>query len=100
MVSNNTVNNAGGVAISVYGTALHGSDLTGNGGSGNRIAQIELGGTLATNTSLPLGGLPMGIGAINYCSRTLDVAQGATLTIAAGTVIKNAGNGCGGQLQC
>ena len=99
MVSSNTVNNAGGVAISVYGTALNGSDLTGNGGSGNRIAQIELGGTLATNTSLPLGGLPMGIGAVNYCSPTLDVAQGATLTIAAGTVIKNAGNGCGGGLQ-
>ena len=68
MVTNNTVNNAGGVAISVYGTALNGSDLTGNGGLGNRIAQIELGGTLATNTSLPLGGLPMGIGAVNYCT--------------------------------
>ncbi len=99
VVTGNTVNTSGSAAISVYGTALNGSDLTGNGGSGNKISQLQLGGILVTNMTVPLGSLPVGIGASGYCSGSLDVASGATMTVNAGAVIKNAADGCGGALE-
>ncbi|QVT79689.1 Amylopullulanase [Nocardioides aquaticus] len=90
-VANNTVTNSGAdsntsAAISVSGDALDGSLLRDNSGTGNKINSITLGGTLTTNTSVPLGGLPLGLA--NSSVRPLTVAPGATMNVAAGQVIK------------
>jgi hypothetical protein len=98
VVKNNTVTGAGEVAIDISGTALNGADLTGNAGTGNRISQLQLGGTFVNNLTLPLGSLPIGLGSREYYCSGLTIANGATMTAPAGTVIKNAAEGCGGGL--
>src|SRR5262249_10358345 len=98
-VKDNTVSSAGQIAIDVYGTALNPSLLTGNSGSGNKIEQLQLGGTVVKDLALPLGPLPAGIGSERYFCSGLQIAHGATMSVAAGTVLKNAANGCGAGLQ-
>ena len=86
-VANNTITNAGGPAISVDGSALDGALLRGNNGTGSKPNQIQLGGTLTQDMSVPLGGLPVGI---DY--NTLTVAPATTLTISPGQVLKSYGS--------
>ncbi len=98
-VAGNTVTGVAGSgsahmdAISVHGMALDGARLRGNQGSGNRYNRIGLSGRFTTDVSLPLGPLMAGIGTY-YDSSTLTVAPGATMSIAAGTLIKS---GVGGS---
>jgi hypothetical protein len=85
IVSNNTVSGARSYAVRVEGEALDPSRLTGNGGSGNSVEAIVLSGKVAHNLTLPLGGLPLVIGA---CCDGLRIDPGVTMTVPAGTVVK------------
>ena len=87
-VQNNTVTGSGGTAIHIHGDKLDGALLRGNGGTGNSIHGISLTGTLATNATIPLGGLPLIIDDQSRAS-SLVIAPTATLTINAGQVIKS-----------
>ena len=91
-VSNNTVTNAGSAAVRVYGTALNGSLLRGNNGTGSKPNQIQVGGTLKQSIAVPLGGFPLGL------ESNLTVAPGAAMTIAGGEVIQSS-NGAGLLVQ-
>ena len=89
-VADNTVTATRDEAVLVYGDALDGSKLRGNNGSGNADNRIVLAGTLATDLSVPLGGLQLGTGH-NSFSRSLTIAPAATMSVAAGSVIKSDG---------
>ncbi len=85
-VQNNTVTGSACEAIRVYGDALDPGLLRGNNGSGNHVEQIQLGGTAKQNLDVPLGGLPLGI---THYYDGLTIAAGATMTVAAGAIIKS-----------
>ena len=92
-VQNNTVTGSAQRAIDVRGDALDGSLLRGNNGSGNHIEQIALGGTIKQDINVPLGGLSLGVAPIRFCScDRLTIAAGATMTVAAGAIIKSYNN--------
>ncbi|MGC5171270.1 cutinase family protein, partial [Microbacterium sp. DT81.1] len=93
-VQNNTVTGSANTAIHVHGDKLDGGLLRGNGGSGNGVNGISLTGNLTTNTTLPLGGLPLIIDDHDTWSwDALTVAAGATVTVNAGQIIKSHGGG-------
>ncbi len=83
-VADNTVTNASGPAMYVYGSALDGARLRGNNGTGSKYNQIQLAGTLTQDMNVPLGGLPIG-----FDYYPLTVAPNTTLTVAPGQVIKS-----------
>jgi len=89
IVRNNTVTGSGGIAMQIIGDKLDGALLRGNSGTGNTIGVISLAGTLTTNTTIPLGGLPLALNANAWTSQPLTVATGATLTVQAGQTIKS-----------
>ena len=106
-VTGNTVrNNTGsydrtsyfqGVAMAVYATNLLPSRLTGNTGTGNTVNVLMLAGTLRADMALPVAGLPVVIGPgyqrnSTNPARGLAVAEGVTLTVNAGAVLKVAPN--------
>jgi hypothetical protein len=89
IVQNNTVEGSGGTAVVVHGDRLDGSLLRGNSGAGNTINGMSVTGTLTTNATVPLGGLPLLLGENDdYYFDDLTVASGSTLTVGAGSVIK------------
>jgi hypothetical protein len=84
VIESNTVDEAGSDAFDIEGEALDPSKLTGNGGSSDSVPAFSLGGKVAHNLTLPLGGLPLVIDP----SYGLTINAGVTMTVPAGTVIK------------
>ena len=93
VVQNNTVTGAGGVAVDVRGDKLDGALLRGNSGSGNQVNAISVTGTLVTDTTIPLGGLPLALNGRSSAWRYLTVASGVTLRVEQGAVIKSLAGG-------
>jgi hypothetical protein len=93
-VAGNTIREASDYAVSVNGNMLDPSLLTGNTGSDNKVEGIGLSGTVVSDLSLPLGGLPLIVGD-GYWSGSLKIAAGVTMTVPAGTVVKANGTCCG-----
>jgi len=87
VVQNNTVNRAGSAAIVVSGETLDGTLLRGNAGTGSKPNQIQIDGTITTSLAVPLGGLPLGIG--QSSGSGLTIAKEASMTVAAGSIIKS-----------
>jgi Bacterial Ig-like domain (group 3) len=84
VVESNTVDEAGSDAVDIEGEALDPSKLTGNSGSADSVPALSLGGKVAHNLTLPLGGLPLVLDG----GPGLTIDAGVTMTVPAGTVIK------------
>ena len=82
----------GGVPIAVHSARLVASDLAGNTGTNNAVGYMSVAGTLTTDTTLPVAGLPWTVGDAYYYYYGyyygLQVAAGTTTTVNAGTVMK------------
>ena len=92
-VTDNSVTNAGGVAVSVTSASVDMGALNGNSGSNDGLNGVQFSAdTLSVSSSLPWTGtlLPVLYGG---CS-ALTVPAGITLTLGAGTIIKAQTNGC------
>lgn len=76
----------GGRAITVSGPELLPSRLTGNTGSGNTQDALFLSGTVAESATVPTSGLPWVVD--RSWPYAMTVADGAVLTLEAGTVLK------------
>jgi hypothetical protein len=94
-VEGNDVTDATGVAVMVATRNLIPADLVGNTGTADGVTAIELSGDLIASTTLPTAGLPWVVGEneigssyFDYAALTID--PGATLTLAAGDVLKAA----------
>ena len=72
-------------AITVRDGTFEGSGLAGNVGSANGVNQMVVDGLIIGDMTWPSTGLPIN----NY---GLHVAEGATLTVPAGTVVKSSGS--------
>ncbi|MFL6062917.1 MAG: beta strand repeat-containing protein [Marmoricola sp.] len=81
--------------VCVYSNELRGENLTGNTTTSSSYRAIALGGRLVSNLSVPLGTLPLTLGNdgsvysdYGWNAFGLTIAPGATLTLAAGSVVK------------
>jgi lysophospholipase L1-like esterase len=90
VVADNTVADTGGEAFVVQASRLVANRLEGNAAGSDTVRVMALSGTLVSDMSIgPTGGalgVPLALGASN--GGYLTVAHGATLEVAAGTVVK------------
>ncbi len=91
-VENNIATGSGGEAVVVASDRLAGAQLTGNTGSGNKGNWLTVAGRVSADwdwtPSAAANGLGLAIKNVNETYRGLTVAEGSTLTLRAGTVLK------------
>ena len=86
-VQNNKVSGGTGDAFQLSSKALNPGSITGNTASGDLQNALSVEGTLAASWAMPYAGLPVVI------NGRLNVPEGVTLSMAAGTVLKFEGSG-------
>jgi hypothetical protein len=98
-VSDNTVDNVTGTAMTIDSPNLEQSHLADNGGTDDGVTALEVAGQLTGNAILPAAGLPWVMDRGHscrddfpdyypYCDTGLVVAPKATLTLDSGAVLK------------
>jgi hypothetical protein len=98
VVQDNRITGSAGRALAVGFVQVDPGKITGNTGTGNKINDFAVSGILAGNLTLPVAGLPVTVGrTFGQLPSTgqygLEVPDGVTLTVNAGTVVKVDGTG-------